>query len=851
MTDIGKLVLEAQKGNQQAMAALYEQCYRCACYLARQLVKDEDEVQDILQESYIKAFSHLNTLQEPDKFQAWLGRIVTNKCKDYLKQKRPMTFSDVFTDEEGKSSDDIEDDSEAFSPDATVDYKETKRLVQEMIDELPEEQRIAIVLRYLEDLPIKQIAEFMECSEGTIKSRLNYGRKSIKEKVMLLEKKGTKLYCMPLIPFICWMYRQDALAAVLPAAANSVGAIKVVLDGAAAEIVGVAGAAATGAGAGAAGSGAATAGKAGISLFGKTISMKVAAIGAAVVIGGGAAGSIHIYSQKQAENVTETDAQQPESTENALQEMVEDMGLSKEERALKALYKAAESGDNGEIDRVFGENFSLIYEMGAEKEPGSYLVFDGESVSDTLEGRCLAIRLKSRMGTISVKGEKTDREEMEITCHFGEFKEGKPEGELLSFVKTCIPKRKSPYVRSTFTSAVYENGVCTSNPVKVETLGRNEITGYYNGETKEPFGNFEITLYIADLLGQVFEIGRYESMNNPVEDVGTLHFSVEISYEDESRENSYRDCYSQFYTNMAGILYMESGDEYLPDNSRNYAVDAGTLRYEIKDAIFWDGEGSSCEAGTENARPVEWKDSYAWKDDSSEQPEETEPPEENTEILNLMEEYGFNLDCWLNASSMKDMGEYYEIQAMVVAPLTFEENPMEGKGAGDVVPIEVSRLKGRVTDFAVSNAVYDADIGDMTCYQDEKSGVWKFIGSNDMVLATEVYNGTLKLSKDAVIYMFEYGNMEYINGWWEGYETITPKELADSSEFYDIWGLTTELKISEDEWNDEYIYNPEMGNIESTGKQVMSPSYVMIPGGYSIVLNSDGEIVLMRRNWRP
>ena len=80
---------------------------------------------------------------------------------------------------------------------------------------------------------------------------------------------------------------------------------------------------------------------------------------------------------------------------------------------------------------------------------------------------------------------------------------------------------------------------------------------------------------------------------------------------------------------------------------------------------------------------------------------------------------------------------------------------------------------------------------------------------------------------------------------------MTPKELADSTELYDIWGLTTELTIPEDEWNDEYIYNPETGNIESTGNQVMTPSYVMVPSDYSIVLNSDGEIVLMRRNWRP
>ena len=56
----------------------------------------------------------------------------------------------------------------------------------------------------------------MECSEGTIKSRLNYGRKSIKAHVLALEKKGTKLYCMPLVPFLYWMFRQQILAAAAP-----------------------------------------------------------------------------------------------------------------------------------------------------------------------------------------------------------------------------------------------------------------------------------------------------------------------------------------------------------------------------------------------------------------------------------------------------------------------------------------------------------------------------------------------------------------------------------------------------------------------------------------------------------
>ena len=75
-----------------------------------------------------------------------------------------------------------------------------------------------VVLYYLENLPVAWIAGIMECSEGTVKSRLNYGRKSIKEQVLALEKKGTKLYCMPLVPFLYWMFRQQVLAAAVPGA---------------------------------------------------------------------------------------------------------------------------------------------------------------------------------------------------------------------------------------------------------------------------------------------------------------------------------------------------------------------------------------------------------------------------------------------------------------------------------------------------------------------------------------------------------------------------------------------------------------------------------------------------------
>ena len=253
-----ELVMAAGQGQQWAFARLYEKTYQKAYYLALQLLKNGDEAQDILHDSYIKAFNSLNTLERAEVFESWFDRIVVNRCKDYLKKKKPLLFSQMLPDDSSQESFDWEDTKEQFSPEKEIDYQETKRLIQGMIDELPEQQRIAMILHYLEDMPVAEIAQMMECSEGTIKSRLNYGRKAIKEKVLLLEKKGTKLYCMPLVPFLYWMFRNNALSVVISAelaerilagagmaavaagaggatgAGNAAGAEKVTADGSAA-----------------------------------------------------------------------------------------------------------------------------------------------------------------------------------------------------------------------------------------------------------------------------------------------------------------------------------------------------------------------------------------------------------------------------------------------------------------------------------------------------------------------------------------------------------------------------------------------------------------------------------------
>jgi RNA polymerase sigma-70 factor (ECF subfamily) len=213
MEQITDLVIKAQSGDIYAKEQLYMQTKNKSFYLALQLLKNNQDAEDVLQDAYITAFSKIDNAI-PEKFQGWLDTIIINRAKDVLKKKKPMVFADLQS-VDGK--DYVPDDEETrteFLPAENIDYHETKKLLQQIIDELPVEQSMAVILYYYKEMSVGQIAGYFECSTGTIKSRLNYARKAIKIKVEDLEKKGTKLYCIPVLPFLYWMFQSEAEKAV-------------------------------------------------------------------------------------------------------------------------------------------------------------------------------------------------------------------------------------------------------------------------------------------------------------------------------------------------------------------------------------------------------------------------------------------------------------------------------------------------------------------------------------------------------------------------------------------------------------------------------------------------------------
>ncbi|MDD7796118.1 sigma-70 family RNA polymerase sigma factor [Clostridium sp. 'White wine YQ'] len=145
--------------------------------IAKAMLKDDEEVGDAIQETILQAFKSLNKLKEPKYFKTWIIRILINKCKDIIRAKSKTVLVD--------STLKIMDKGIYEEGYDNVD-------AQDMLSRLPENYRIALVLFYLEDMSVKDIANTLKASEGTVKSWLSRGRSQLKS--LLEDSKGGLCY---------------------------------------------------------------------------------------------------------------------------------------------------------------------------------------------------------------------------------------------------------------------------------------------------------------------------------------------------------------------------------------------------------------------------------------------------------------------------------------------------------------------------------------------------------------------------------------------------------------------------------------------------------------------------------
>lgn len=174
-----QLVLRVQKGDSRAFDLLVLKYQHKIFGLINRYVRDADEVQDVAQEAFIKAYKALPKFRGDSAFYTWLYRIAINTAKNYLvsRSRRPpgrdVEVEDAEYFESGGGLREIE------TPENALFGAELKAVVEEAIGELPEDLRTAITLREFDGLSYEDIADIMECPVGTVRSRIFRAREAI------------------------------------------------------------------------------------------------------------------------------------------------------------------------------------------------------------------------------------------------------------------------------------------------------------------------------------------------------------------------------------------------------------------------------------------------------------------------------------------------------------------------------------------------------------------------------------------------------------------------------------------------------------------------------------------------
>jgi len=193
------LVISAQNGDIKSFGELYG-IYNGKIYaLARMILKNQNDAEDILQETFINALRKLNTLDNPATFSVWIQVIARNLCTDQLKRKNIF----ILLDAENEIENFDDEESDELLPAIYSEKADLKERLGRIINGLSDVQRQAIVFYYFNEMSVPEIASVMECSEGTVKSRLFLARKTIRAEIKEEErKKGEKFYGIVGIPML-------------------------------------------------------------------------------------------------------------------------------------------------------------------------------------------------------------------------------------------------------------------------------------------------------------------------------------------------------------------------------------------------------------------------------------------------------------------------------------------------------------------------------------------------------------------------------------------------------------------------------------------------------------------------
>ncbi|WP_294198924.1 MULTISPECIES: RNA polymerase sigma factor [Chryseobacterium] len=162
-----ELLLECQRNDRNAQRKVYEKMAGKLYSVCRRYLKNDEDIEEALADSFYKIFTKMNQLQNPDIFESWARKIAVNECLQKLRTARELHIP--------------LDEDHAFSADFSTENISFEKDILSLLNFLPEGCRAIFNLFAIEGYPHKEIADMLSISEGTSKSQLNFARKRLQE----------------------------------------------------------------------------------------------------------------------------------------------------------------------------------------------------------------------------------------------------------------------------------------------------------------------------------------------------------------------------------------------------------------------------------------------------------------------------------------------------------------------------------------------------------------------------------------------------------------------------------------------------------------------------------------------
>ena len=175
------LIDHLREGDDTALAPLVDKYKRMVHRLALQITKNHEDANDVMQETFIKVYQSIHTFRQEAAFETWVYRIAVNEALNFVKRRERRRESPLSTTDESEYDPSVQHKAElANDPQINAEKTELRHWVTKAVNSLSLKHRIVVILHELEGLTHAEIASILNCSEGTVRSRLHYARKQLR-----------------------------------------------------------------------------------------------------------------------------------------------------------------------------------------------------------------------------------------------------------------------------------------------------------------------------------------------------------------------------------------------------------------------------------------------------------------------------------------------------------------------------------------------------------------------------------------------------------------------------------------------------------------------------------------------